>query len=529
MINRSRWLSSLLLALCLSWSAFAQQPVEVLPWTELHPGNHAVGYQVRCLTDVSRTWHTTRAFGKPFAADRGGRPVRVSIWYPATPKPAMPRMRMADYLKSDVPLAYTQANAALQARDRRVLAEMVPQGSLPALLDSTVPVYAGAAPDGERFPLVLYSSGVNPYTLSNVFMTELLASHGYVVAVAPSLGPSDEQVEQSYTLGELETSVRDLEFAWSYVRHLPFVDESRLGIFGHSLGGTVAMLFALRNRNVSAVAALDGTYGFAGSAGSWDTTLTGITNYEPSRMRAALLDVHRGGTNLDLHAIEAFNFAERFYITLPNMLHGDFTTFVVVARAFMLPPPSDPPSGWTRETGYAGFRTSVQLVLDFFEQYLNGRGSFGQQASELARSDPGATFAHQPALPASPSAPELAAILQERGYEATLQLIDQLRAQSSGIAVVDGRALNTMGYALSAQGLHQRAIDILRLVTHAYPQSANAHDSLGDAYLAAGDANHARLEFQQALSLAPADSSLSPDSRTSLLKLEHDKLAQLQH
>src|SRR5947209_14618056 len=102
-----------------------------------------------------------------------------------------------------------------------------------------------------RFPLVLYSGGVNPYTLSNGILAELLASHGYIVATVPSLGPSNQQPEQTFTPAEVEASVRDLEFAWQILRDQPNVDNSRLAIFGHSLGETVAIIFALRYANVS--------------------------------------------------------------------------------------------------------------------------------------------------------------------------------------------------------------------------------------------------------------------------------------
>ena len=46
--------------------------------------------------------------------------------------------------------------------------------------------------------------------------------------------------------------------------------------------------------------------------------------------------------------------------------------------------------------------------------------------------------------------------------------------------------LNGLGYALLKRGEAADAVAILELVAAAYPDSANAHDSLGDAYEAAG-------------------------------------------
>ncbi|HLK15911.1 MAG TPA: prolyl oligopeptidase family serine peptidase, partial [Fimbriimonadaceae bacterium] len=285
--------------------------------------------------DETRTWRHTRPFQKPFSADRKGRPVRVSIWYPAAANARAKPMRVVDYLDRAAPEAFREANGFLQSRDRRVAAEMAPPQAFESLLKMPMRSHLNGRVARGRFPLVLYSGGVNSFTLSNVFIAELLASHGFVVATVPSIGPSDQEPEQVFSRAEVEDTVRDLEVAWSLVRRLPFCDESRLGVFGHSLGGSVATLFALRNHNVSAVAGLESTYGFAGSGTG---SLTESPAYQPERMRATLLDLHRGGTQLDLSAIDGFHFANRYCLTVPRALHGDFTSFVVFARAFKLPP-----------------------------------------------------------------------------------------------------------------------------------------------------------------------------------------------
>ena len=519
-----RLLTLLLVSVGVASQALAQVSAAVLPWEELHPGRYEVGYQVQYLLDGSRTWRTTRPYGKPFSPDTMGRPVRVSIWFPAMPTAGAKPMHVVDFVRNAPPENLKQADGFLEARDRRVLAEMVPAEAFQALLQTPMRSYMDAVPAAGRFPLVLYSGGVNSYTLSNVFIAELLASHGYVVATVPSLGPSDQQPEQVFSPAEVEASVRDLEFAWAALRRLPFVDQTRLAVFGHSLGGTVATLFALRNSDVLAVAGLDGTYGFGGED---PARLINHPNYQPQRMRAAFLDVHRNGPKLDFTVLDSFHFADRYYLTLANVLHGDFTSFVVVARAFKLPPPENPPVGWTRETGYLGFQATCKLLLAFFDANLKGIPTLDDSLRNLAESGVVATLAHKPALPAPPSAAELAGLLEVQGYDATIQLIDRIRVQAPGVAVVDAQALNTMGYGLMTSGMYQRAIEVLRLVVHVYPESANAHDSLGDAYLAAGDRARAREEFQQALTLAPADSSLAADSRSSLIQLERKKLSQL--
>src|SRR5215470_2254911 len=271
-------MTCLLLSIVCTVGALAGQTAPpALPWTALQPGVYAVGYRVLYEFDRSRTWHATRGDGAPFSPDERGRPVRVSLWYPAGATDGLRKMKIVDYVHPQGPASFADANRALEARDRRVLAEMVPEKSSQLLLNTGVRAHAGAPFAKGRFPVVLYSGGVNSYTLSNAILAELLASHGYIVVAAPPLGPSDDETEQRYSPAELQTSARDLEFAWSAVRSLPNVDRSRLGAFGHSLGGTVALLVSLRNANVSAMAGFDGTYGFANGSDS----ITKTADYVP--------------------------------------------------------------------------------------------------------------------------------------------------------------------------------------------------------------------------------------------------------
>jgi hypothetical protein len=65
--------------------------------------------------------------------------------------------------------------------------------------------------------------------------------------------------------------------------------------------------------------------------------------------------------------------------------------------------------------------------------------------------------------------------------------------------------INALGYLLLAQNDLKRALEIFGLNVESYPQSANAHDSLGEAYLRAGDHAHARESYERSLALNPGN------------------------
>ena len=68
-------------------------------------------------------------------------------------------------------------------------------------------------------------------------------------------------------------------------------------------------------------------------------------------------------------------------------------------------------------------------------------------------------------------------------------------------------ALNSLGYSLFRKGLKGPAVRVFEWNATAYPESANVHDSLGEAYLGVGRHEDARRSYEKALSLDPSSTS----------------------
>ncbi len=77
--------------------------------------------------------------------------------------------------------------------------------------------------------------------------------------------------------------------------------------------------------------------------------------------------------------------------------------------------------------------------------------------------------------------------------------------QKDAIAVASEAELNTYGYQLLNAGKQDEAIKMLALNTERHPESANAWDSLGEAYAIKGDKPNAIKNFKKSLSLNPPD------------------------
>ncbi len=74
---------------------------------------------------------------------------------------------------------------------------------------------------------------------------------------------------------------------------------------------------------------------------------------------------------------------------------------------------------------------------------------------------------------------------------------------NEAIAVATEVELNAYGYQLINGGENDKAIEILAMNTKRFPKSANAWDSLGEAYALKGDKDNAIKNFKKSLSMNP--------------------------
>ncbi|MFO0755098.1 MAG: dienelactone hydrolase family protein [Byssovorax sp.] len=196
------------------------------PTTPREKGPYAVGVTTFETTD-----------GEP-----GGRTLPVEVWYPATPPQAAP------------PAHYQLMLGSL------VIADM---GSpLGAVRDAT------ADPRGAPHPVVIFSHGFGGVRFQSIYLTEYLASHGFVVAAPDHVGNTfHEQVDKASAISGIEAArLRPIDVSRTLDALLDRsalpsgllsgqADPSRVGIAGHSFGGFTAFRIAGATLDVKTLAA----------------------------------------------------------------------------------------------------------------------------------------------------------------------------------------------------------------------------------------------------------------------------------
>ena len=134
-------------------------------------------------------------------------------------------------------------------------------------------------------------------------------------------------------------------------------------------------------------------------------------------------------------------------------------------------------------------------------------------------------FKDSPAIPPEVSILET---MDQLGGAAKIEMKLHDARQRDAKATMFSEALaNVMGYEHLLAGDTRGAVEILKLNAVAYPNSANAHDSLADAYLADGQRDLARQNAKKAIDLLASDTTDPEPRRKAIRDNAEQKLKQL--
>ena len=119
-------------------------------------------------------------------------------------------------------------------------------------------------------------------------------------------------------------------------------------------------------------------------------------------------------------------------------------------------------------------------------------------------------------------------LIRAHGWNSARSSLEETAKHSPDAAVLSEASLNLLGYRFIQASDSQDAVSLLSWVADRYPKSANAQDSLADAYVAAKDTANARAATERSMLLAKTDPSLTPQTKERLTQAAQERLKQLQ-
>jgi dienelactone hydrolase len=476
------------------------------PWRGLVPGPYGVGFRTLDLTDYGRTVGPLVDWRGAPRTESNFRRIMVSVWYPAESPVEGEPMLYRDYVAAagfatsmdgdlltgvDAYLAHSLFGGADESRLRRMVEE-----ATTAVRD--------APPAEGRFPPIVYAPSFSYEPFENAALFEYLASHGFVVASSRSSGP--ETREMAFSLDGVEASVRDLESILAALANLSQVDLERVGAGGFSWGGLSAAMLGMRNHNVRAVLALDGTLEHAEIPSVED-----LYSFRPRRLRGGYLAIV-GDREPVMSLVETALYTDLVELRYPDLSHWDFASDMIRISTHAAAEP-DATRIALVDSAYALIAHQARLL---FAAYLKGDDVSRRAllAGETRAKDPSIvveTRAAREAKPAPPSSAEFAALLAE-DLDAATELLARSRANDPGIELLDWMQLQ----GVISVSPFETKLAILDLVRKELGESSIYFNNLGQAWRMEGEPAKALVYFRQALEHNP-DSGFA---RRSIAELE---------
>lgn len=108
-------------------------------------------------------------------------------------------------------------------------------------------------------------------------------------------------------------------------------------------------------------------------------------------------------------------------------------------------------------------------------------------------------------LPKMSLAEKLAKTITDKGVAAGIAEYHDLKAKQANQYDFGEEELNRLGYQLLQRGKRDEAIEIFKLNVEAYPKGFNTYDSLGEAYMVAGNKELAIVNYKKSLELNAAN------------------------
>ncbi len=466
------------------------------------PGPNAVGLRVVEQYDYTRTFHSaTDVLGKPYTGERA-RPIQTLIWYPAKPSKAK-KMTVADYAKllaSETDFANPHISSDWQGWVK----------SLTPTLNDSLWAVLNAAPVEGRFPVVIYAPSLSAMSWENADLCEYLASHGYVVIAAPSMGAATRNTTTD--MPGTEAQARDISFLISYAHGLPNTNLSETAVAGFSWGGISNLFAAARDSRIDALVALDGSMRYYPG-------LVKQSGYvHPDEMTIPLLFFTQGNFTLE---------EQSRYLTSkdsegPNVLnawtHGDLLTvhnmaLIHLEHSSMFQRNEDlwktyENGDYSRADGVVGYAWVCRYTLNFLDAYLK-HDSAAMAFLKKTPAENGVpshllATSFRPAKGTPASFEAFRSQVGQQGFDQAAPIYAAMQKEKPDFKL-DEALLHSWASGLEDQHHLPEAIVILKLTTQIYPASSDDQELLGEAYVKSRQNQLATDAFNQALKLDPGN------------------------
>ena len=469
------------------------------------PGPDAVGLKVVEQYDFSRSYRSaTDELGKPYQGERA-RPLQTLIWYPAEKSSGKP-MTVGDY--GDLLATETSFGRPELSADWKQWIG----GMKPTLKDSiwavrNAPLLAG------RFPVVIYAPSLSSMSWENADLCEYLASHGYVVVASPDMGATTRDMSMDVT--GARTQARDISFLIGFAQTLIDTDMSKVAVAGFSWGGLSNLFAAARDSRIDALVALDGSMRYfpglikeSGEVHPEDMTLPLLFFTQGEISLENIERNHSGPSQTGPNAINAWTHGDLITVHDLALTHTEDSSMFQRNEDIRKEYDQVQKGDYSREDGIIGYAWVSRYTAEFLDAYLKHDATAlaflkktpaeNGAPSHLLKVD----FQAAKGIPASLES--FRAELGRQGFDHAPAIYAAMLKDQPDFKL-DETAMIQWAYDLMEKNHLPEATDLFKLNVQVFPGSWNAYDSLGEAYMKAGQKQLAIDDYKKSLELNPGN------------------------
>ena len=485
-------------------SSFTLFPQEYSSFfNDLIPGPYTPDFRHEEKIDYSRSYLS------PIDGTIVPRKINAYIWYPSVQNNSE-RMQFNEYVQ------LAAEDLGMKEEDKTDEWPYIPipvqlekgmsREQLKQLWDAKTESIKNNEPAEGKFPLIVLGQGLYYESpLSQFVLCEYLASNGFVVITSPLVGTYYRLV--NINPNDVEAQIRDMEFLLSVAVNLPYADKQKIGVCGYDLGGISGLLFCMRHPEVKAFFSLDCSILYPHYTGLPNTH----QNYNEELFtipwmhltQARFVNYYRSQNNIT-SLYDRKKYGDSYLILIPTSNHGDFTSYA----DFNI---TNPVPGYWAEVSKNSKNISgivCESALSFFQVYLTGKletmSELKSSFEKYKQNNFEVSFEMKVGLTPSPSKPYFVNLIIKKGMTNSLPEIEKVRKVYADSLLFDENVLNWLGYHfLYWWGREVEAIDLFKFITSIYPNSANAYDSFGEAYVVNGDTKNAVKMYEKSLELNP--------------------------
>lgn len=486
------------LILVFSTTVFGQNIIEK---AGLVSGNYNVGFQLKEYKDYSRTASYSNDEVEVSSEDKA-RTIRMYMWYPAKNTQSETNTLKDFFAKGVEDFGKVDQTKLHEMIYHAPQFNRIPKSKIDNILKQECISVDNAPFSESKFPVIILGQGYYYESpISHLVLCEYLASHGYIVLTCPLFGTNSKAVELNMV--DFETQVKDMEFVLSKAYELSNADVSKIATLGFDLGAMSATLVQMRNANVKALITYDGGIIFKHNT---ERLLNPSPYYQPEKLDVPTMIFTRtieGNIQMGLKEDSTIflnsPYAKKYLVRTEGMKHQYYTSLPTLGIESRPSP----------DFAIKAYPVICNYTLNFLNYYLkdisSGLDFIKEDPSRFSESGVTITVEELDNKKKPLTTHTLEYAILNQGIEKGVSIYKNARSKKQTISEEE---LNAMAYLfLYNYGRPNDAIAIFKLIIEEYPQSSNAYDSLGEAYLYVKGYKQAKVNYQKSLELNPENAN----------------------